>query len=125
MTKAQYFKTPNGEEFAILPRADYEALLDELEEASDVAAVKESMRAVAEGRDILLPGDVGFAIGRGENIVKVLRKWRGLTQEQLAEKTGLAKNYVSRIERGQAPGNKARKALAAALAVPETLLIDD
>lgn len=125
MTKAQFFKTPNGEEFAILSRADYEALIDELEELSDVAAVKESIRAVAEGRDILLPGDVGFAIGLGENIVKVLRKWRGFTQQQLAERTGLAKNYISRVERGQAPGNKARKALATALAVPETLLIDD
>lgn len=125
MVKAQFITTPGGEQLAILSRADYEALLAEIEDAADHRAIEESRRAVAEGRDILLPGDVGFAIGLGENIVKVLRKWRGLTQEQLAEKTGLAKNYVSRIERGQAPGNKARKALAAALAVPETLLIDD
>ena len=33
--------------------------------------------------------------------LKVLRKERGLTQEQLAESIGITSNTVSRIERGQ------------------------
>ena len=32
--------------------------------------------------------------------IKSLRRGRGLTQEQIAERTGLSVNYVSRIERG-------------------------
>ncbi len=32
--------------------------------------------------------------------IKGLRRWRGLTQDQLAEKAGVSLNYLSRIERG-------------------------
>lgn len=32
--------------------------------------------------------------------IKSLRRGRGLTQEQVAERTGLSVNYLSRIERG-------------------------
>ncbi len=32
--------------------------------------------------------------------IKYLRRGRGLTQEQIAERTGLSVNYLSRIERG-------------------------
>lgn len=36
----------------------------------------------------------------GDNL-QTLRKERGLTQEQVAEKTGLHVSFVGRIERGQ------------------------
>ena len=32
--------------------------------------------------------------------IKSLRRGRGLTQEKVAEKTGISVNYLSRIERG-------------------------
>lgn len=37
----------------------------------------------------------------GGRILQTLRKEKGMTQEQLAECTGLTSNTISRIERGQ------------------------
>lgn len=125
MSKAYIWKTPGGEELAVLPRADYEAMLTELEDLADHASIEEMRRARAEGRAVLIPAAVTFAMAEGENPVRALRKWRGLTQEQLAEKAGITASYLSQVERGHAPGNKARRALAAVLGVPETMLIEE
>ena len=38
---------------------------------------------------------------RGGQAIQRIRKERGLTQEQLAEKAGVTSNTVSRLERGQ------------------------
>ena len=37
---------------------------------------------------------------QGGRVIQCIRKERGLTQEQLAEKTDVAANSISRIERG-------------------------
>ena len=38
---------------------------------------------------------------QGGQEIKRIRKERGMTQEQLAEQTGIASNSISRMERGQ------------------------
>lgn len=38
---------------------------------------------------------------QGGQVIQRIRKERGMTQEQLAEKTDVSSNSVSRIERGQ------------------------
>jgi len=38
---------------------------------------------------------------RGDRLLKALRKWRGLTQMQMAAKTGLAQGYLSDLESGR------------------------
>ena len=96
-----------------------------IEEAADVAAIDESRGALADGRRSAIPGEVVFAMARGVNPVKALRKWRGLTQVQLAEQAAIAVSHLSQIERGKAPGNRTRKAIADVLGVPESLLVDD
>ena len=51
--------------------------------------------------------------------MKELRLKRKLTQEQLAEKTGFSKDYISMIERGERnPSDKAKAVFAEALNVP-------
>lgn len=50
--------------------------------------------------------------------IRDLRKARGLTQEQLAEKAGLSRSHLSEIETGAAPPNTLRlEAIARALRV--------
>jgi transcriptional regulator with XRE-family HTH domain len=56
--------------------------------------------------------------------VKVLRVWRGMTQAALATAAGITSTYLSRVENGTDAGNKARRAIAAALEVPETMLLE-
>ena len=56
---------------------------------------------------------------RGEDLRR-LRLRAGLTQEELARRSGVASASVSRIERGlQVPNKRTRDALADALALPE------
>lgn len=55
---------------------------------------------------------------KGESPVKVCRDYRGLTQAQLAKKTGLSPMYVSQIETGRRQGSLiALRVIAEALAV--------
>lgn len=55
---------------------------------------------------------------RSENPVRVLRKYRGMTQVELADKSGLSRPYLAEIETGRKEGSiTALKNLAAALQV--------
>ena len=63
----------------------------------------------------------------GGNILS-LRQSRGLTQEQLAQKTGMSVSYLRMIEKGQAnPTIKTLSRLADALNVPfnRVALVED
>lgn len=54
----------------------------------------------------------------GENPTKVFREYRGLTQKQLAKKTGTSAAYLSQIETGRRAGSiKLLRRLAGALDV--------
>jgi ribosome-binding protein aMBF1 (putative translation factor) len=115
MHNAQFFKAPDGSEFAILPRADYDALI--------AAKYDGAVRRSTEARRPELPPEVVQSIARGGNPVKVLRCWRAMSQQELANSVNLSKSYLSRIENGWlAPGTKTRRTIAEKLGVPEHVL---
>ena len=94
-----FFTTEGGEELAIMPRADYEALIDAADEAQDLADVR------ARRGDPSLPLEVAMAVIEGEmHPVEAWRKERGLTQAQLAGKTGVRPATISDIESGKSQG---------------------
>ena len=84
-----------------LRRADYEALLTELEDAEDRAAVLEHDLAKARGRapEPLTVADVD-RLRAGEHPVRIWREKRGLTQQALAGLAGISKSFLSEIEGG-------------------------
>ena len=58
-----------------------------------------------------------------DTALKILRKYRGLTQKELADAAGLSRPYLTEIERGNKDGSiRAIKALAEALQVNISLL---
>jgi DNA-binding XRE family transcriptional regulator len=126
MGKVQIIRTPGGEELVVLPRADYEALLagaatggEDDEDAADVAVFDARMAELAAGRDALLPPEVSAALLRGSSLVRALRDWRGIRQQELATRAGLGQGYLSDIERGRTQGSpEARENIAHALDVP-------
>jgi hypothetical protein len=65
MTAPQIIRTPNGEELVVLPRADYEALVEradrEAEDADDVALYDARKAELAAGGGVL-PPEVSAAI---------------------------------------------------------------
>ncbi|MDG5495413.1 helix-turn-helix domain-containing protein [Niveispirillum sp. BGYR6] len=102
----------------LLARADYDALLAALEEARDIATVRQFKADLAAGRTETLPWDMARALLDGANPVRVWREHRGMTARALAAAAGIATGYLSEIETGRKPGSAtALKALATALHV--------
>ena len=104
-----------------LSRAEYEALLDRLEDAEDLATVvaaeaREAALGKTRARADYLPVELVERLLAGEHPVRVWRAQRGLTRESLASKAGIAPSYVTEIETGRKPGSfDAMIKLAAAL----------
>lgn len=124
MGKVQIIRTPGGEELVVLPRADYEALLAEAgaspdEDADDVAIFDQRMAELSKNPGETLPGDVSARLLRGATLIRALREWKGVRQQELAARAGLGQGYLSDIERGRTQGSpEARANIAKALDVP-------
>lgn len=69
--------------------------------------------------DASLPKDVLDKLtARQESPVKIVRKHRGLTQEELAKKAGISRPYLTEIETGKKDGSlRAMKNIAKVLNV--------
>lgn len=124
----RFEKTARGE-VAILPRREYETLAAKAAEADEDAGtariVARARREIAVGAP-LIPKEMADRIGGGENPIRVLRDWRGITQVELAQQTQLGQGYLSDLETGRKHGSTASlRAIAQALAVPLELLLGD
>lgn len=67
---------------------------------------EEAKQAIADGEE-LIPAYVPYAIIDGENPVKVWREYRGLTQQELAQASGISASYLSQIKAGKREGTTA------------------
>ena len=100
-----------------LSRADYDALLEALEDAEDIATARAAERAVAAGESEYLPIEMVERLSR-EHPLRVWREHRGLTGAALAKRSGVAQSYISEIETGRKPGSfEAMAKIARALSV--------
>lgn len=126
MTKAQFIKGPSGEELAVIPKAEYERL-KKLAASEDVGidrVVGRARAAIARGDEVLLPKKVVDRLAEGENAIRVLREWKGMTQLYLSSKTGLSQSYLSDIENGRRIGSaETLSVIARVLGVPLDLLV--
>jgi DNA-binding XRE family transcriptional regulator len=94
----------NGKpEWAIIPYEEYQRLLAEAEMLQDIQAYDEAKLSLVQGEE-LIPSEVTFAILDGESPIRVWREHRGMTQQQVAEKAGISKSYLSQLESGQRRG---------------------
>lgn len=88
-----------------LTRADYEALLETLEEARDRERIRQIDADLAAGRTEFIPLDMALALCDGANPVRLWRKHRGLTARDLAAQAGISPAYLSEIEAGKKAGS--------------------
>ncbi len=96
--KVQYLDVMGRKAFAVLPIAEYEKLLAEADDARDLAI------AAAEAGAETFPAAVAERIFAGETPLRVFRDHRGLTQADLAGRSGVGQDVVSRIESGKMTG---------------------
>ncbi len=102
----------------LLSRADYEALLQQAEDAADAVQMREAEARVAAGEDEYVPIEVTRRLLAGEAPVRVWREHRNVSARALANRAGLSAAYLSQIETGKKPGSfDAMAKLARALGV--------
>lgn len=119
MNSLSYFTTPSGDEMAVLPRAELDALKDSVARAREVAAYDAGT----------LPGLTPAEALDFAAAVSPLAFWRkraGFTQSALAAQLGIAQNYLSEIENGKRGGPVGLwLKLSTALGVPVEALVDE
>lgn len=115
----------NGQiEWAVIPYAEYQKLLDAWEMLEDIRAYDEAKANIEAGEE-LIPSKVAYALLDGKNPIRVWREYRGLTQQQVAEKAGISKPYLSQLESGKRNGTTdILKNIAQALHVGLDELVD-
>jgi len=115
----QSFAAPDGTEMVILTAVEYarlRRLADEAEDGADAGAIA----ARVAGGDGTMPAEVLAAILDDDlSPVAAWRRYRGLSQADLAARAGLSQVWISRIEAGSGHGTPAtRRKLAKALDAP-------
>ena len=101
MNKPQIIQTPSGEEMVVLPRAEYEALLDAAEDRDDVLAAEGSLAGIAAGHVELIPDSEVDAYLAAPTPIAFWRERRGLTRAGLAARAGITETEFAAIESGE------------------------
>ena len=110
--------TRGGKEFAVIPVADLQRLMDNAEMLADVRAYDVAKGRLDRGEDELIPLEITERRLAGESPVKIWRDRRALTQEALAKVSGVSRAMIAAIESGHKTGGIATlKKLAAGLKV--------
>ena len=110
----------------VLTAADYEALKAEAEtaresaeDAADRATGERVLARLEAGLDERIPADMAKRLIAGESPVRVWREYRGLSQQALADATGVSRGFISVVETG-----KSDLALGKAAAIADVLGIE-
>jgi len=123
--KAQIIEKNGHPEYAVIPYADYLHFLELLEDETDARTVAEFHEAYSAGREFLVPDEIMRRELAGESPIKLWREHRNLTQQELAERAGISKPYLSQIETGKRQGTfETLSAIASSLDVPLDILRD-
>ena len=101
----QIIKQGNKPEWAVLPYDAYLQLVEKAEMAQDVQDYDSAKAALERGEDELIPSEVIDAILDGANPIKTWREFRGLSQQELAEKVGISVPYLSQLETNKRKGS--------------------
>jgi len=92
-----------GQRMAMLPIADYERLVDIAEDNADALSAAQAERRRVEGEEYL-PVEMVDRILAGESALRVWRKYRGMTLDQLSALAGIRPPFLSTIETGKSRG---------------------
>ena len=101
----QIIKKDDKPEWAIVPYETYLQLVEKAEMLLDIQDYDSAKAALERGEDELIPSEIVYAILDGENAIKVWREFRGMSQQELAEKAGISVPYLSQLETSKRTGS--------------------
>jgi len=97
--------TRKGKEFAVIPVAALQKLMEDAEMLADVKAYDAAKARLDDGSDELIPLEITERRLRGEPALRIWREYRKLTQEQLAKKSKVSRALVAAIETKRKSGS--------------------
>jgi DNA-binding XRE family transcriptional regulator len=110
--------TRKGKEFAVIPVAALQKLMEDAEMLADVKAYDAAKARLEAGEDELVPLEITERRLRGEPPLRIWREHRKLTQEKLAKKAKISRALIAAIETKRKTGSVGTwKKLGAALDV--------
>ncbi|WP_305043155.1 helix-turn-helix domain-containing protein [Geoalkalibacter sp.] len=123
--KAQIIEKNGKPEYAVIPYEEYLRMLDAMADKTDAQVIAEFHNGYTSGREVMIPAEIVRRELDGELPIKLWREHRGLTQQELADRAGISKPYLSQIETGRRQGTvDTLSAIARALDVSLDLLTD-
>jgi DNA-binding transcriptional regulator YiaG len=126
MNKVQYIKTDKGEELAVIPKAEYERLVERAnsEDVGTARIVRRAKQAITSGQEVVFPKAVVDRLAAGESPIRVLREWKDMTQMEMSFRTNISQGHLSDLENGRRSGTPdTLRRIADVLKVPLDLLV--
>ena len=117
----KFEKSGNGIETVTLTRAEFDWLIEQAEDAADLAAAYEGLKSLKD--DGAIPAEVARAVRHGKHPIAAARAYRKMTQTDLAGLIGVTQAAIARLE-ALAPGTGRTEtidSIAEALALPRWL----
>jgi DNA-binding XRE family transcriptional regulator len=111
-------KAPNGDGIVIVPEADYDRMIEELEDLRDSLITRQVLGEIESGEEEMLTSAETDELLAAKTPLAFWRRKRELTQAALADAAGISQAFLSEIESGHKPGTAATlKKIADALRI--------
>ena len=121
---AQIIEKNGKPEWAIIPYGEFIKIQELLEDAEDIKDIEVNLKAIEENREIVVPGEVTFAIVDGTHPIRAWREYKNMRINELAKRVGISGSYLSQIENGKRnPTIETLKAIANSLNIEPEMLI--
>ena len=75
---AQIIEKNGKPEWAIIPYGEFIKIQEILEDAEDIKDIAENLKAIEENREIIVPGEVTFAIVEGTHPIRAWRVYKNM-----------------------------------------------
>jgi len=103
--RIQYIAREGRAEYAVVPIEEWNRVVALAEDTEDTHTAYEAMQQLRDANDETVPVEVVEQLLEGGNPIAVWRKFRGLSQQQLADAAGVTKSHISQIENGTKSGS--------------------
>ena len=121
---AQIIEKNGKPEWAIIPYGEFKKIQELLENAEDIKDIEANLKAIEENREIVVPGEVTFAIVEGTHPIRAWREYKNMRINDLAKRVGISGSFLSQIENGKRnPTIETLKTIASALDIEPEMLI--